>query len=167
MEEDRNIEIKELKNHAVIVGYDEMSKRSAEALEEYYSDIVIVDNSSRNVKELSESKYEYIYGDFRHREIRQSSNISEADFIISFSPQLEVNKKAVEDGRHATVFVKATSKDEAAELYDMGAHYVIMKNVLTGDKVSEYIKDYVNDREAFDRKVKDSLNKIHWSDRDV
>ena len=162
---EKDIHTKSLENHAVIVGYDEMGKDALEALEEHFDDIVIIDNSPQNVEELSKSKYEYIYGDFGHAEIRGSSNISQADFVLSLSHQLEINKKVIEDSKNATIFVKATTRDNAAELYDMGAHYVIMKNVLTGDKIGEYIKDYFNDRDLFNMKIEDYMSKLHWSGR--
>jgi voltage-gated potassium channel Kch len=160
-------EVDKLSGHAVLIGYDDMARNAVKTLEDHFDDIVIVDNNSENVEKLSESKYEYIYGDFKHSEIRHAAKIENADFILSVAPDLEANKKAVKDARDATVFVKATRRNEAAELYDMGAHYVIMKNYLTGDKMADYIRVYLKDKSVFERNAADYLNNIHWSDRNV
>lgn len=160
-------EVKKIEDHAVVVGYDQMAKNAAEVLKDHYSDILIVDKDPRNVKELSESDYEYIYGDFKHADTRQATRLGRAAFVISFSPEKEVNKKALEDSHDATVFVKATRRTNAAELYDMGAHYVILKNVLTANKINEYLEAYFKDPELFESKASDYLNKLHWGGRNL
>ena len=165
---DKNdVEVRSLQDHAVVVGYDEMAKQAIQALEKYYDTIVVVDRDGENVEELSKSKYEYIYGDFKHGEIRKAANLNKAEFLISFSPEEEVNKKLIEDSVDATVFVKANRRDVAAELYDMGAHYVILKNVMSSEKLSKYIKRYLIDPEIFNKEVSNFRNLIEWSDRDV
>ena len=165
---DKNdVEVNSLENHAVVVGYDEMAKQAIHALEKYYDTIVVVDRDASNVEELSKSPYEYIYGDFKHGEIRKAANLDKAEFLISFSPEEEVNKKLIEDSVDATVFVKANRRDVAAELYDMGAHYVILKNVMSSEKLSKYIKRYLIDPKIFNKEVSSFRNLINWSDRDV
>jgi Kef-type K+ transport system membrane component KefB len=161
-------EIKTLEGHAVIIGYNEMVKSVLPALKEEYGDIVVVDRNSNNTGELGKSGYEYIYGDFKHGEIRKASAVKNADFVLSVSNELPVNRKLVEESpRDATKFVKATEMEEAAELYDLGAHYVIQKNVLTGEKMSEYIKLYLEDRELFLDEVELEKEKLIWGGKSV
>lgn len=166
-EEGIEYEVRKLENHAVVIGYDSMSRNAIKTLEDHFDDIVIVDNNPENVEELSELKHNYIYGDFKHEEIRHAAKIEEADFILSVAPDLEANKKAVKDSRNATVFVKALNQNEAGELYDLGAHYVILKNYLTGGKMSEYIQSYLDNKRVFKEETSDYMNSIEWSDRDV
>jgi Trk K+ transport system NAD-binding subunit len=166
-EEKTDVKVDKLEGHAVVVGYDQMAKQALQALEEYYDDIVVIDRDSSKVEELSRSQYEYIYGDFKHGEIRNASRIRTAEFVLSFSPDLEVNKKVVQDASDATVFVKANSRNSAAELYDMGAHYVILKNVMTSERLGNYIRNYIVDPEIFESEVNEFLNVIRWSGRDV
>lgn len=163
-----DVEVEALENHALIVGYDFVGRRSAEILEDTFDQVMVVDRNPGNVDELSRSDYEYIYGDFSHGEIRNASQIERADFILSLIPDATVNRKIVEEaGPEATVFVKANSLEGAAELYDLGAHYVIQKNELAGEKMGEYVKLYLEDTELFYEEVEDDLERIEWGGRSV
>lgn len=163
-EEKSDIEIQALENHAVIIGYDEIAKKVAETLEKEY-DILIVDRNSNNTAELSRSDYEYIYGDLKHGEIREAARIGEAEFVVSLSPEKSVNDRILEErGREATVIVKADSIEEAVDLYDMGADYVIVKNLLTGNRLSEYLELYLEDEELFEEEVEAELAQIRGDD---
>lgn len=167
--EDKNdVEIKELKNHAIVIGYNELSNQAMKLLKKNYDQVVVVDNEAEDTQNLAESDYEYIYGDFKHGEIRKSSGISEADFILSVVNDHEVNKKILADANsNATKFVQTDSMMKAAELYEMDAHYVIMENILTGDKMNEYIKLYLEDKHLFLEEVKSEKERINWGDRSV
>ena len=159
-----DIEIQALENHAVVVGYDEIAKKVCKTLEKEY-DILVVDRNSNNTAELSRSDYEYIYGDLKHGEIREAARISDAAFVVSLSPEKAVNDRILEErGREATVIVKADSIEQAVDLYDMGADYVIVKNLLTGNRLSEYIELYLEDEELFEEEVKAELKQIRGDD---
>lgn len=163
-EDKSDIEIQALENHAVVVGYDEIAKRVCKTLEKEY-DILVVDRNSNNTAELSRSDYEYIYGDLKHGEIREAARIGEAEFVVSLSPEKAVNDRILEErGRDATVIVKADNIEEAVDLYDMGADYVIVKNLLTGNRLSEYLELYLEDEELFEEEVKAELKQIRGDD---
>lgn len=164
----KDVEVEALEDHALIVGYDFIGRRSAEILDDEYGDVMVVDRNSGNVNELSRSGYEYVYGDFGHGEIRNASQIDKADLVMSLVPDFTVNRKIVEEASpDAAVFVKASNVDEAAELYDLGAHYVIQKNELVGEKMGEYVKLYLEDEELFHEEVEKDKERIEWGDRSV
>lgn len=163
-----DVEVERLEDHALIIGYDFIGRRSAEILDESFDKVMVVDRNPGNVENLSNSDYEYIYGDFSHGEIRNASQISKAKFVLSLVPNPSINRKVVEEAKpEATVFVKAEDLEDAAELYDLGAHYVIQKNELSGEKMGEYLKLYLEDEELFHEEVKEDLERIDWSGRDV
>ena len=164
----KDVEVESLEDHALIVGYDFIGRRSAEILEDEYDDVMVVDRNSGNVNELSRSSYEYVYGDFGHGEIRNASQIDKVEFVMSLVPDFTVNRKIVEEASpDAAVFVKASNLDEAAELYDLGAHYVIQKNELVGEKMGEYVKLYLEDEQLFHEEVEKDKERIEWGDRSV
>lgn len=167
-EEKKDVDIRELKNHAIVIGYNELSKHAMKLLRKNYEQVVIVDNDSDNTEELANSDYEYIYGDFKHGEIRKSSGIRDADFILSVVNDHRVNRQILSDAnKDATKFIQTDSMSKAAELYELDAHYVIMENVLTGDKMNEYIKLYLEDKHLFLEEVESEKERIKWGDRSV
>lgn len=152
-DEKKDFNVRKLEDHAVIIGYDKIGESVAEILQEEFEKVIIIDRNSKNSRELGKSSYEYIFGDFKHGEIRNAAGLKDASFIISLSPEFEANLKTVEEAEDATVFVKAESVEEAAELYDLGAHYVIMKNELSSEKVKEYIRLWNEKPEIFREEV--------------
>lgn len=163
-EEKSDVDVKTLDNHAVIVGYDEMGEKIAEKLATGY-DVIVVDRNSDNTEKLAYSDYEYIYGDFKHGEIREAVRISKADFIVSLSPEKAVNDRILEDRDVDSVaIVKADGIEEAIDLYDIGADYVIIKNMLTGNRLSEYLELYLEDEELFMEEVEAELKQIRGDD---
>lgn len=165
--EDKNdVDVRRLEGHAVVIGYERLSKNLLPMLEEYFDEVLIIDSNSENVQELAQSGYEYIYGDFKHGEIRNSAKLQKAGLVLSVSSQHEVNLQVLDDvGDDVTSFVRAESPEEALELYELGAHYVIRKNILTGEKLSNYINLHREDRELFNKEVKEEIEKIRWKDR--
>lgn len=161
-EEKQDVSLKELNGHAVVIGYDQLTRNILTGLKNHFDDIVVVDSNSENVEELSQSDYEFLYGDFKHGEIRNSANLSKAKLVISASSQHEVNLQILEDIDDATAFLRAESPDEALELYELGAHYVMRRNVLASEKLLKYVKLYFDNRERFNREVDAEMEKIRW-----
>ena len=148
-EEKKDIEVKNLENHAVIIGYNELSEKLCKKLSEKH-EVLVIDNDSSNTEKLSRSDYEYIYGDFKHGEIRSGANLKKAEYIISLSKEKQVNFKLLEERLPETVVITSSDNfDDAGELYDLGADYVIIENVLAGNRISEYVELYLEDRKLF------------------
>ncbi|QKQ97965.1 potassium transporter Kef [Candidatus Nanohaloarchaea archaeon] len=159
-EEKKDIEVESLEGHVVVVGYDEVARGACKKLEEEY-DVLVIDRDSSNTAELSRSNYEYIYGDFKHGEIREAARLGKADFVISVSPEKAVNDRILEEKKRESVaIVKADDIEHAVDLYDRGADYVIVKNLLTGNRLSEYLELYLEDEELFEEEVEAELEKI-------
>ncbi|MFB6147305.1 MAG: cation:proton antiporter, partial [Candidatus Nanohaloarchaea archaeon] len=128
-EEKEDIEVRQMEEHLLVVGYDLLAERLLEEIADDFDDIVVVDRNPMNTDELSNSGYEYIYGDFRHPEIRNAARLKDADMVVSFAPDSFVNRKILEEiPRDTTAVTKASGIEEAAEQYEQGAHYVTLKN---------------------------------------
>jgi len=148
-EEKQDVDVERLEDHVVVIGYEENTKRLCRKLSENHQ-VLVVDDDPTNTEELAESDYEYIYGDFKHGEIREGANLQKAKYIISFSKEKQVSKAVLDNSNRETVtIVRADNFEDASELYDIGADYVIMENILAGNRISEYLELYLEDREVF------------------
>jgi len=166
-EEKRDVEIRTLKDHAVIIGFDETMRNLVPVLKEEFGQVVIIDKDSDKTAELSKMDIEYIYGDFLHSEIRKASGIQRADIVVSGAPDFRLNKKIAEElSEQVTIFLKAEDFEEAGELYEMGAHYVVIENVISADQISDYIELLLEERDLFLEEIESDLEKIHWGGRD-
>ena len=159
-EEKKDIQINKLENHAVIIGYNEIREKTLEKLSKKH-EILVIDKNPENTDKLAKSPYEYIYGDFKHGEIREGSNLEKAEFIISFSDEKNVNLKLLEEETEKPVkIVTAKTLEDAAEFYDLGADYVILENILAGNRIGEYLELYLEDKELFLKEIESELNNI-------
>ena len=142
--------VRTYRNHAVVIGYDDVTRRALPVLREHYEDIVVIDRQTRHIEFLKNSGYDAIFGDFQHAEVRKASGLKRADFVLSSSDQLDVNTALLEEvPQDATVFVEARWAPDARKLYDRGAHYVIMSSQLTAERLAEYLKTYFEERPTF------------------
>lgn len=152
-EEKKDIEVESFKDHAVIIGYDERARKICDLLNKRH-DVIVIDNNPDNTDELSNSPFEYIYGDFRHGEIRKGSKIGKASFMISFSDDFNVNLQVMEEQNEEGVkIVSARNVEDATELYDMGADYVILEHILSSNRLGEYLELYLEDEEVFREEI--------------
>jgi len=159
-EEKQDHEINMLSKHVVVVGFDDVARKICRKLSEEY-DVLVIDNNPSNTEELAESDYEYMYGDFKHGEIREGANLEKASFIICFADEKESNEIILEDREEDTVVIaKSGSFTEASEFYELGADYVILENLLAGNRVGEYLELYLEDKELFEEEVKDEIENI-------
>lgn len=148
---ERVIERKRYRDHAVVIGYDELSRSVLPRLAEFYDDVVVIDRTVAHIEALDDAGYDAVYGDCRHAEIRNKAGLTRADFVLSSSAEPDVNKALLADvGKRTTVFVEAQWPEDARELYEHGAHYVVLSPQLTAERLAEYLEAYFEDREAFD-----------------
>ncbi|MFB6088897.1 MAG: NAD-binding protein, partial [Candidatus Aenigmatarchaeota archaeon] len=158
-----NYDFKELEDHAIVVGYNDIARNIIPVLKEYFDDVLVIGLNPDNVRYLKEANVDFMFGDFTHNEMRRAVCIKKAKFIISFAPDQSVNRKIIEDkDDDATVFLRATARKEAAEIYDLGADYIIMKNVLIADKMNEYLELYFDNKEEFDQKIEMDRELLYW-----
>jgi len=160
-EDERDAVLSTYENHAVAIGYDEITERVLPLLEAEYDDVVVIDRKTEHVEAIDDEPYEYLFGDFRHTEVRKEANLTEAAFVLSSSVEREVNEALLaEVDDDAVVFVEAERIDDARALYDRGATYVIMSTHLTGEMLSEYLEQYLTDRDRFDDTINATLDRL-------
>lgn len=140
-------------DHAVIIGYDTVTRNVIPLLDAYYDDVVIIDRTVDHVTELSEAGYTTIYGDVRHEGVRKKSGLKRAAFVLSSTTEIDVNKTLLGEVDEATVFVEAEWVRDAIELYDHGAHYVMLSPQLTAERLAAYLAWYFEDRERFEASI--------------
>ena len=145
---------REYHGHAVVIGYDEVTRYALPLLVNHYDDVVVVDRTVEHIETLEEEGYDAIYGDVQNATIRKGIALKRADFVLSSSVQRAVNEAVLrEAGNDATVFVEAERTADARELYDLGAHYVITSADLAADRLGDYLAAYLEDEPTFERAV--------------
>ncbi|WP_255190614.1 cation:proton antiporter [Natronobeatus ordinarius] len=163
----QDTELGEYRDHAIAIGYDEVTERALPLLEEEYGQVVVIDRKTEHVEALeAEGRFDYIFGDFRHSEVRKAANLKNARFVLSSSVQVEVNRALLEEvSDDAMVFVEAERINDARTLYDLGAAYVVMSTYLTAEKLSDYLERYFTDEETFSEAIEADIERIRRKGR--
>ena len=143
---------REYKDHAIVVGYDDLSQSVIDLLEDHYEDVVIVDRRTDHVRELERKGHDVVFGDFGSATIRKDIAVKKADFVFSTSVQPEIGKRILaETPDDATVVVEARTDADARALYEEGADYVVRSVALSSERLADYLTALVEDRDTFDR----------------
>ncbi|WP_290812237.1 cation:proton antiporter [Halovivax sp.] len=161
-EEGLDANVVEYEDHAVAIGYDEVTERALPLLEAEYGTVVVIDRRTDHIDELEEGgRYDYVFGDFRHEEVRKAANLKAASFALSSSVQNDVNRALLAElDDDAIAFVEAERLDDARDLYDRGADYVVMSTFMAADQMADYLKAYFESREAFLTATEKDLERI-------
>ncbi|TYL35985.1 potassium transporter Kef [Natronococcus pandeyae] len=149
---------REYRDHAVVIGYDEVTRNALPILADRYEDVVVVDRTVDHIETLEEEGYDAIYGDFRNATIRKDAAIKKAAFALSSSVQPEVNKALLREVSEDTVvFVEAERIEHATELYDRGAHCVVMPPYFAADRLADYLRAYLEEEAPFEEAIDDDV----------
>ena len=128
---------------AVVFGCDRIGYNIIKKLGEEGLRFVAVDFNPDVIGNLRRMNINCIYGDFGDHEILEKIPLRGLKLAISTIPSLEDNlfmiKKIREVNRKAIIMATSHNIDEAFELYDKGADYVIMPHFLGGDYVSQML----------------------------
>jgi Kef-type K+ transport system membrane component KefB len=143
-------DLHEYRNHAVVIGYDAVTRSVLPLLAEHYASVVVVDRKVEHIRLLKERGFDAIYGDFRNATIRKDAAVKRAAFALSSSVEPDVNKALLREvPPEATVFVEAQNVADAQDLYRRGAHCVVLSARLAGGRLAAYLKTYLEDEAAF------------------
>jgi Kef-type K+ transport system membrane component KefB len=148
-------EKREYRDHAIVVGYDDVTRNLLNLLDDRFEDLVVVDRRPDHVQKLQAEGYDVVFGDFGSATIRKGVALKKAAFVLSSSDQPTVGKTILRgtDEETTVVVVEAQDVETARELYDRGADYVIQSVALSSDRLVDYLKALLENQDVFDRAV--------------
>jgi Trk K+ transport system NAD-binding subunit len=149
------------KYDAVLIGHDRLGYTILKTLIKKKQKTIVVDYNPEMVRQLVNSGVDCIYGDISDIEILEKLNLHNVELIISTCNDMHDNlnllKHAKKVNSNAIIFLTAINVDDALELYNNGADYVILPHFLGGHHVSVMLEE-----ETFnlDSMLKKKLNHI-------
>lgn len=154
----------ELKNHAIIFGYHRTGEKIVETIKKIDLDVLVVDFNPDVIDELDAAKINHLFGDMGDKEILEKANIKSASIIVSTIPDVKQNSMMVEEVRSknpkATIYVSAKEIEEALELYESGADYVILPHFLGGLHTSLLIERFAGNQEQLIKIKEEHLDQL-------
>lgn len=130
--EDRNFS-----DHVVLMGFDRMGRSLGPYFRKKKIFYLVVDYSPKIFARLSADRIPVILGDVEDEEILSLAKLDHARMVIStvsfFNDNLVILSYIRSLSRRPIVIMKANSKEEAVKLYEKGATYVIVPEVMAGE----------------------------------
>lgn len=136
----------QLKDHVVLVGCDRTGDSILRYLKAQKLMFVVVDFNPKVFSVLSAEKTPIVFGDINDSETLSAANVEKAKMIISTINNASDNLTLLEylrglKDKPVSIFTSG-SKSEAIKLYEAGATYVIVPEMVAGEHIKHLLKTY-------------------------
>jgi len=133
----------------IMCGYNRVGYGIFKTLRKMKKGMIIVDYNPETIKSLIKEKIPCLYGDIGNIAILERLNFRKAKIVISTVASKPVNnfliKTAKKENKNITIFVIANQINDALDLYDAGADYVVLPHFLGGEHISLLIENFAKD----------------------
>ncbi len=137
----------------ILFGYNRIGYDLLESFKKIKKKFLVVDYNPETIMDLAKEGTDCRYGDASDSELLNELNFSKAKMIYSTIPDFDTNllliNKIKECNKKAIIIVVSHQIDEAIELYDKGATYVLMPHFLGGRYASTLIEKHGLDFDKF------------------
>jgi Kef-type K+ transport system membrane component KefB len=129
----------------LLVGCDRMGKIILKDLvQENKNKVLVLDFNPEIISILKEKKISCLYGDIESPDILESIDVTKLERVISTVPDLvdslALLKTIRQENKTAKVILTAQNNEEALELYNDGADYVMLPRFSAGEIVASILK---------------------------
>lgn len=126
--------------------------------------LIVVDYDPEAIEHLENRKVHYIYGDATDIELLDELNIEDARLIVSTITHYPTNRFLIEYiekiNQKAVIISRADTAEEAAELYGLGANYVMVPHYVGTEKLSNFISRHGLSKKDFEKNKDRHLNQL-------
>ncbi len=137
-------ELKDLNNHVVVIGIEQMGSAILKEFKKKKDKIVAIDYNPEVVKEFQDKGYQVIFGDIIEEEVMEKAKIQDARIVVSTIPNLEDNVVILQSIKRnhpeVEVIVSAEHKEYREILEENGADMVIAPFTLAGQMLSRLVE---------------------------
>jgi hypothetical protein len=136
----------ESKHHfeLVLFGYQRGGHEFVKVFQSLKKRFVIIDYDPEVIDVLEHHKLNYLYGDAMDIELLEEAGLDRSKLIVSTISDHETNvflmRLLNNINRSAVIILHAESIEEAAELYELGASYVVIPHYIGNEKIGSFIR---------------------------
>jgi len=138
---------------AILFGYNRIGFGILKSLKRIRKNYLVVDYNPDTISNLTRYKIPCLYGDVGDTELLNELPLEKIELAVSTVPDFETNYLLIEQirtvNKKAIIIVRAHSIEEALDLYDKGASYVLTPHFLGGEYIAKMIKDIKIDEQEY------------------
>lgn len=151
----------------VLIGYRKGGEQFIKLFQKMPGNYVVVDYDPDATDELEHKSIPNIYGDASDPEMLDEIAIDQSKLIVSTADDYELNlllaKHLKERHSKAAFICSVELPEQAIELYDLGASYVMMPRVIGSEKIASFIKKSNLKKSAFKDYRQKHIDNLHAS----
>jgi Kef-type K+ transport system membrane component KefB len=148
----------------ILFGADQAGGRFLQSFKEYHKKTFVVDFNPEIIENLKKRKISCLYGDMSNLEILKRINFHSAKVIVSTIPSEKDNKVLIdyikEIRSNAIVIITARTEEDALEMYNSGADYVIIPYVKSGEIISGMLTKYIDNKKGLQKLKDEHIKKL-------
>lgn len=128
----------------VLFGYQKGGHEFVKVFQALKKRYVVVDYDPEVIDTLEQHKIEYLYGDANDIELLEEAGLDKARLVVSTLSDHDTNTfmlRLIEQiNPRAVVILHAENVEQAGELYELGASYVVIPHYIGTEKISSFIR---------------------------
>ncbi len=128
----------------VLFGYHQGGHEFIKAFKQIGKRYLVIDYDPAVIDTLERQDIPYIYGDATDTELLDEINIDSTMLAISTFSDFEVSQQLVRNIHNANpgavIICHAVTREEALQLYELGATYVMIPHYIGSEKISSFIR---------------------------
>ncbi len=132
------------KHPVILIGSGRISYDFMKLFKKQQLNFLVLDHDPEVMARLEEEQIAHEYGDASDPDLLDDMKIKDAELVVSTVPDLETNlivlSAAKRDGKGPVVVVVAHRINNALELYEAGADYVVLPHFLGGKYAASLVK---------------------------
>lgn len=139
----------------ILFGYQKGGHEFVKTFRDLKKRYVVVDYDPEIIEHLEQQGIRHAYGDATDPELLDEIGIDKAKLVVSTMTDYPTNEALLKTLRHqnphAVFICHADNYDDAANLYSMGATYVMLPHFIGSEQISAFIKRNGLSHQAFDQ----------------
>ena len=116
---------------------------------------VVVDYNPEVIETMEHQRIPFVYGDATDLELLEEISIQHSTLVVSTITDFTTNQSLLRYIRKAnpkiTFICHADNYNEAAELYELGATYVMLPHFIGSERISGFLRRRGTSKEAFEQ----------------
>ncbi|HSH55829.1 MAG TPA: cation:proton antiporter [Candidatus Limnocylindrales bacterium] len=137
----------------VLLGYRKGGHEFVRTFREMRRRYVVIDYDPDVIDTLEHQHVNHLYGDVTDLELLEEISLHKSELVVSTVTDKDANvmlaKHITKQNKQAIFICHANSYDDAAELYERGASYVLLPHLIGSEQVSAFIRRNGNNSKAF------------------
>jgi CPA2 family monovalent cation:H+ antiporter-2 len=139
----------------VLLGYHRGGYEFVRTFRQMKKGYVVIDFDPEVIEDLEQQNINHLYGDVTDLELLDEIGVHRSELVVSTINDVATNRLVLghlmRRNKDALFICHANNYEEAAQLYEKGAAYVLLPHFIGNEQISSFIRRNGTDKKAFDQ----------------